>query len=115
MLYIKPSEQKYDGGTGQMILEDLRLVVDKPEYKLYATNKRHQKAISTKALEALLQVRPDNELADVSVALYKNKFAVTLTYSDALMVVPYKENVPVHAIKKYKEHLTALNKFIALL
>lgn len=115
VLYIKPSEQKYDGGTGPDDLEDLELVVDKPEYKLYATNKELKKAISTKALEALLQVRPDNELADVSVALYKNKFAVTLTYSDALMVVPYKENVPVHAIKKYKEHLTALNKFIALL
>lgn len=115
VIYIKPREESYQGSNGPDDVEDLELLVDTAEYRLYASNKELKKAVSTKALNALLKVRPDKELADVSVSLYQNKFAVALTYSDALMVVPYKEEVPVHAIKKYQEHLTNLNKFIALL
>lgn len=115
LVYIKPTAEKYDGGTGPDDVEDLELIEDTPLYKVYASNKELVKEISKEAFDALLKLRPDNELADISLVLYKNKFTVTLTYSDALMVVPYKEPVPEFAINKYKEHITALNYFIALL
>lgn len=115
LLYLKPDPGIFKDAAGPDDIADLELLDDKPRYRLYATNKDVKKKFPLKALNAILEIIPDQELADVSVSMYENKVAITLTYSDALMVVPYKEEIPSEAIAKYKEHLTKVNNFLALL
>jgi len=115
ILYLKPDPTLFKDAGGPDDIADLELLDDKPRYLLYATNKEAKKKLPLKALNAILEIVPDQELADVSVSLYENKVAITLTYSDALMVVPYKEEVPSDAIAKFKEHITIVNNFLSLL
>lgn len=115
LLYLKPDPNIFKDAAGPDDLEELELMEDKPRYRLYATSKDARKKLSLKALNALLKINPDQELADITVSLYANKVAITLTYSDALMVVPYKEPIPNEAILKYKEHITEVNNFLSLL
>lgn len=115
IFYLKPDPEVFKDAAGPDDLEGLELIDDKPRYRLYATNKEVKKSLPLKAINALLKIMPNQELADVTVSMYENKVAVILTYSDTLMVVPYKEQIPSEAIRKYNEHLTEVNNFLSLL
>lgn len=115
VFYLKPDPAIFKDVAGPDDLEDLELLEDKPRYRLYASNKELKKKLPLRAINALLKIVPNGELADLTVALYQNKVLMTLTYSDALMVVPYKEDIPVNAILLYHDHLTAINEFFTLL
>ncbi len=115
LIYLKPDPLIFKDTAGPDDLGDLELISDEPRYKLYATTKVLAKKVPAKALTELLKIEPDNELADVTVILKDNKLAVTLTYSDAIMIVPYKEVINHNVINHYKHNVTALNKFLSLL
>lgn len=115
VVYVKPDPTIFKDTVGPDDLDDLVLVDDDPRYKLYATNKELKKKVCKAALEALLAIRPNNNLADVTVILYENKLAATFTYSDAILIVPYKEVINSGAIREHAANVTAFNKFLSLL
>ncbi len=115
ILYIKPDVNFFKDAKGPDDIEDLELISDNAEYALYASDKKAANLLSEEALAKLLQIKPDKSLADVSVSIYENKVAVTLSYANDLMVVPYKEPVPTATIHKYSEDVTTLNEFFTLL
>lgn len=115
VLYLKPDPALFKDAAGPDDIADLELLEDKPRYRLYASNKELKKKLPLRAINALLKIRPTNELADLTLVMHDNKVLITLTYSDTLMVVPYKEAIPTGAIMAYKAHLTAINEFFSLL
>ena len=115
VFYLKPDPNIFKDAAGPDDIADLELLEDKPRYRLYASNKELKKKLPLRAINALTKIRPNNELADVTLVMHGNKILITLTYSDALMVVPYKEAIPANAIMAYKAHLTAINEFFSLL
>ncbi len=115
IVYLKPDPNFFKDGKGPDDIEDLEVISDDPNYTIYATDAKTAKFLNKEALAKLLEVKPSNQLADVLVSIYENKVAVTLSYGSDLMVVPYKEPVPVAAIHKYADDVTVLNAFFTLL
>ncbi len=115
VLYLKPDPTFFKEGTGPDDIADLEVIRDEAKYVLYATDVKVAKFLNKEALAKILEIKPGKELADLSVSIYQNKVAVTFTYGNDLMVVPYKEAIPVGAIHKYSEDITHLNEFLALL
>lgn len=113
-IYVKPDPLLHSESVGPDDIDDLVLVVDAPLYRIHATSKELAKKVSEKALEELLKIVPNNNLADVSVMLFDNKIGVTLTYSEGIMNVPYKDAIDTDIIFEHKQNVTALNKFLSL-
>lgn len=116
IVYIKPNPEVFKESQGPDDVDDLQLIQDDPRFLLYATNTEIAKGLNKKALDALLAIQPDIELADAALVMYDERLIVSLSYSDKLMVVPFREQkVPFEVINSYKEHITAVNNFITLL
>lgn len=114
-IYIKADPMIHAESVGPDDVDDLVLIEDTPLYRIHATNAELAKKISPEALEVLLKVKPNHDLADVSVMLFGNKIGVTLTYSEAIMNVPYKEEIDGNVVYMHKNNVTALNNFLTLI
>lgn len=115
VIYVKPDPGIFKEISGPDDVEDLTLVEDAPLYRIYATTKELAKKVTKAALNTLLEIVPNNDLADVTVILHDNKIGITLTYSDAIMIVPYKEEINGDIVFEHKHNVTALNKFLSLI
>lgn len=114
-IYIKADPMLHRETVGPDDIDDLVLIEDTPLYRIHATNTELAKKVSKEALDALLEIVPNRDLADVTVMLFDNKIGVTLTYSEAIMNVPYKEEIDGAVVYMHKNNVTALNNFLTLI
>lgn len=115
LIHIKPDKTLSPQETvGPDDLGDLVLIEETPTHFVYATSADVFKKLKPKALGKLLKLTPSKDLADITISMYENKVIAALSFSDAVMVVPYKEPVAAAGILEFQKTLQTLNEFLTL-
>lgn len=112
VIYVKPNPLAFPDSGGPDDIEDLTLVLDNSFVKIFAKDDGYKKTVPAKALKICEQIETNKILPDVTISIYEDKVVIAATYGDEMMVVPYKEDVPVASIEQFKNNLATFHDLI---
>lgn len=115
LIYIKPNPEIHKEYTGPDDNSELVTFVDDQELYVMSESEAYKKIITARHLELLRKLKTNRLLSDVALSLYENKVAVTLTYSNDILIVPSRNEVSYAAIRQYKDDIKLIHEFLNLL